>query len=470
MRIGLVGPSYEERSKPFDAQRTINLYPVADETKHGKEITALYGTPGLDLFATVGIGPIRGEFSSANGRAFVVSNTQLWEVTSGASTTVRGTLTSDVSIVTITENFTQLIICDGTDLYTLTYATNTFAKVSDIDFPGAATVTYLDGYAIVNPPDSGSFYISTIQDATAWDALDFATAEASPDKLVRVIASIGQLYLMGERTTEVWVDTADTEFPFEKVPGANIPVGCAAPHSVVEMDNTLVFVGKSENGQGIIYRFAGYSPQRISTFAIEYQLNKSTDLSELRAYTYQQDGHTFYVLTGGDLETSLVYDASTRQWHERAYLESDGSLSTHKSSCHMFAFGKHYVGDKENGNVYEMSLDVFDDAGAPLLSQRVFTHLFNEGKPFRCDSLRVDFEYGVGLTGEDAPLVWLNISEDGGFTWSPDYEASIGAIGNRNIRAVWRRLGMSSITGQITFRVSTADPVKRAICGAYLNE
>lgn len=468
MKIGLVGPSYVERSLPFDAQRSINLYPVVDETKQGKEVAALYGTPGLDLFQTVGIGPIRGVFSSANGRAFVVSATQLYEITSAGVITLRGTLTSDTTIVSITENFTQLIICDGTDLWTLVYSSNTFAVVSDGDLPDSSTVTYLDGYAIINKVSSGEFYISALQDATAWDALDFATAEASPDALVRVFASLGQLWLFGDRTTEVWYNSANVDFPFEKVSGANLPVGCAAAHSVVEMDNTIVWLGKTDLGQGIVYRASGYSPQRISTFAIEYAINKSTDLSAIRAYSYQQDGHTFYVLTGGDLETTLVYDASTQLWHERAYLEDDGTLSTHKSICHMFAFGKHYVGDRVNGNVYEMSLDFYDDAGREIRAERVFTHLNNEGNGLRVKSLQIDFEYGVGLNSGQgsAPVVWLQISEDGAKTWSPEYEASIGALGNYRARAVWRRLGQTD--SMMTFRVVITDPVKRAICGAYL--
>jgi hypothetical protein len=469
VKAGLVGPSYQERSLPFDAQRTVNLYPAIDETRKGKEVAALYGTPGLELFATVGIGAIRGVFCSANGRAFVISNTELYEITSGGSSTLMGTLTSDATIVTITENFTQLIICDQTDLYTLTYSTDTFAKVSDVHKPNAKTVTYIDGYAVINKVDSGEFYISDIQDATAWDALEFATAEQSPDKLVRVFAALGQLYLFGERTTEAWYNSADVDFPFEKVNGANMPVGCAAANSVVEMDNSIVWLGQAENGQGIVYRMQGYVPQRISTHAIEYAINRSTDLSNIRAYCYQQDGHTFYVMTGGNLETTLVYDASTQLWHERAYLEEDGSFSTHKGSCCMFAFGKHLVGDKTNGNIYHMSLDYFDDDGREIRAERTFTHISDEGKSFKVKSLQVDFEYGVGLTsgqGSD-PQCWLQVSDDGAKTWSPEYAASIGAIGNYKARAVWRRLGQTD--GMMTFKVVITDPVKRAICGAYVS-
>jgi hypothetical protein len=465
MKLGLVGGSYQERSLPFDAQRTVNLYPVVDETGQGKEPTALYGTPGLLIFNTCGIGPIRGLFYSTNGRLFAVSATQLYEVSSSGVETLRGTLITDVTKITMVENTTQLIICDSTNLYTFTYSTNTFAQVTDVDFPDAGTVTMLDGYTIVNKPNSGEFYISAIQNAASWDALDFATAESSPDGLVRVIALSGQLWLFGERTTEVWYNSGDVDFPFSRIEGARIEVGCASPLSVLTVDNSVFWLGKSDKGQGTVYRAAGYSPQRISTFAIEYALGKISDLSDVQAYTYQRDGHLFYILTGGGLETSLAYDVSTGLWHERAYLEEDGTYSTHLAYTCAFAYNKHLVGDKSNGNIYIMSPDYYDDNGREIKAMRTFTHICQEGQIFKVKEVIIDFENGVGLSGENAPQVWLRVSRDGGRTWGNELLASIGALGSYQTQARWRRLGYTNDI--LTFQVSISDPVKRAICGAY---
>lgn len=463
MKIGLVGPSYQEISLPFDAQRTINLYPIADP--QGKEVSALYGTPGLALFATCGVGPIRGEFSSTNGRAFVVSNTQLFEILSNGSSVLRGTLTSDLSIVSIEENTTQMAICDGTDIYIYTYSTDALA-VATLPFSPALTITYLDGYFIANT-SLGQFYISALQDGTSWAALDFATAESSPDGLVRVYASLGQLWLQGDRTTEVWYDSGDLNFPFAKIQGAKIETGTAAAHTSMNVDNTLFWLGKNKDGMGIVYRNAGYVPQRISTSPIEEKIIASGDLSLIRGYTYQKDGHIFYALTGGNLTTTFVYDVATSLWHERAFLELTGLFSTHKATTCMFIFRKHLVGDKTNGNVYEMSENYYDDAGSPIKSQRTFTHLNNEGKSFGIKRLQVDFEYGVGLnTGQGSdPVVWLRQSINGARTFGPELQGSIGKIGAYTTRNEWRRLGQTD--NQMTFQINITDPVKRSICGAY---
>lgn len=466
MKIALVGPSYTERSLPFDAQRTINLYPVLDESQMGKEVSALFGTPGLLLFATCGTGPIRGSFASANGRAFVISGMTLYEVFSDGTKSSLGTVDTVSFTCSFAENTSQLAVCDSISVYILDYATNVFTKIVTPNLPGAGTVTFQDGYFIVNNPDTGQFYLCALNDGLLWAALDFATAESSPDSLARVFSAFGNLWLFGDQTTEVWYDSGNVDFPFTRIEGAKMQTGCVAPHSVQEMDNSLFWLGKDRYGQGIVYRAQGYSPVRVSTHAIEYAISQATDLSLIVAYTYQDGGHLFYVLTGGGLPTTLVYDAATKMWHERAKLEDNGSFSSHMGATHMFAFGKHLVGDKDTGAIYEMSQAYFDDNGRAIKRQRVFTHIHEEAQRLRVKELQVDFEYGVGTSGQGLnPTAVLEVSTNGAKTWSPEYPAPIGAMGKYKTRAVWRRLGMSDI---FTFRLSVTDPVKIAICGAYM--
>lgn len=467
MKLGIFGGSNRARSLPFDAQRTLNLYLVMDEGGQGKEPAALYGTPGLTDFADVGSGPIRAQFTSATGRAFVVSGASLYELFTNGTSTLLGALESGTSICSVAENVTQLGICDGTDLYILTYSTDAFAKVTDGDFPGAGSVTFQDQYFIVNKPGTGEFYISTLGNGLSWASLDFATAESSPDDLVRVYSAYGQVWLMGEITTEVWYNSGDATFPFARVEGAKMQVGCASAHSVIDIDNSLYWLGKDKDGRGIVYMAQGYAAVRVSTHAMEKALRDITDYAAVRAYSYQEEGHLFYALTGGGLATTWVYDVSTKQWHERAYLEPDGSRTAHRAATHMFAFGKHLVGDKELGKVYEQSLDYYDDAGDEIFRQRTFTHLHNEDKRFTVNNLQVDFEPGVGLvTGQGSdPIARLEVSNDGGKTWSPEYFTRIGKIGKFKTRAVWRKLGQFDL---LTARVTITDPVKVAITGAYM--
>lgn len=465
MRLNLVGGSNQQRSLPFNAERTINLFPVIDE--RGADSASLYGTSGLDLFATVGSGEIRGSLVAGNGRAFVVSGSALFEIYSDGTSTNRGSLNGSSGIVTMAENGIQLAICDQEDGYTFTYSTDTFAQITDVDFPSAGAIAFIDGYFAVNENDTGRWYISGLYNGTAWDALDFATAESSPDKLNRVVNFLGYVGLFGDRTLEIWRNTGGSDFPFARV-SSSTPIGSTAPFTILSIDTSVYWVGNSEQGNGIVYQAQGFTPKRISNEYIERKLQAVSDPALLRSWSYQEQGHVFYVITGGDLETSLVYDLNTGVWHERAYLNQYGEYEQHRGSCIMNVFGKRLVGDRENGNIYDMSLDYYTDNGDYIKRVRVLTHLLDELKQIRYNSLTIGFETGVGLqSGQGSePLINLRVSSDGARTWSNLYSKSIGAVGKYQQEVTFRRLGISQ---QKTFEISTSEPVKIAITGAYLN-
>ncbi len=466
MKIALVGQTYQMRSLPFDAQRTVNMYPVLDQL--GKEVSALYGTPGLTTFATCASGPIRQEFYSTNGRAFALSGNEFYEITSTGAVTLRGTVTTFLSAATIDENPFQLALCDGTSLYIFTYATNVFERVTSANLPSPVrAVTYIDGYFAANIGSSGRFYISAINNGLTWAALDFASAESSPDELIRCINAVGQLWLFGERTTEIWSNTGASAFPFARISGAKMETGILALHTAVALDNSVLWVGRDSIGAGIVYRAEGFSPQRISNNAIELILQRAPNPSELRAYTYQQDGHTFYVITGGGLSTSLAYDLSTKQWHERAFMNDFGDYEPHLADCVMYAFSKHLVGSRRDGKIYEMRLDVYSDDGDEIVRERIYTHLSDEGKRLRFNQLELSMEVGVGLqTGQGSnPLVSMCLSRDGGLTWTGWVTREIGRVGQYLQKVVFNRLGIAE---QITFRIRISDPVKIALTGSYL--
>ena len=465
MKIKLVGASYQQRSLPFDAQRTINLFPITD--KEGADVASLLGTPGLTLFATCGAGVVRGGFTAGNGRVFFVSNNQLYELDSGGGSTVRGTITSFSGAVTFADNGLELGICDGTKAYILTYSSNVFAQITDADFPSSVgTIDFIDGYFVVNENATGKFYISALYNGSSWDALDFATAESSPDRLIRVINFVGQLGLLGESTLEIWRNTGDSTFPFSRISGS-VPIGTVSPYTVINIDTSVYWVGSNNQGNGIVYRAQGFTPTRISTETIERILQAEPNPELLRSWTYQQDGHVFLVITGGALETSLVYDLSTGLWHERAFLNEFGGYEQHLGSCCVYAFGKHLIGDRRNGNIYEMSLDVYSDNGSAIQRRRVYTHLLDELQQVRYNQLTIGFEQGVGLqSGQGSnPLVSLRISKDGARTWGNYYATSIGATGQYTKEVTFRRLGIQQIC---TFELTISDPVKVAITGSYL--
>lgn len=466
MKIGLVGPSYQEWSHPFNAERSVNLFPVLD--KSGKDVAALYGTPGLLLFGVAGIGPNRGNFAASNDRSFVVSAATLYELDSAGNAVSRGALLTGSGNVSIAENGSELAICDGANVYIFTYATNDFQKVTSTNLPVSGTITFIDGYFVVNKVDTGSFYISGLYDGFSWSALDFATAESSPDPLIRVFNALGQLWLLGSVTSEIWTNTGAAAFPFQKISGGKLDTGILAPLTTIAIENSLFFLGGDEFGNGFVYRTTSVTPRKISTEAIDLLISRASNKSNITAYSYQEKGHVFYVLTGGGLETTLAYDITTELWHERAYTNSEGNYETQLGVNAMFAFGKQLVGDKNNGNIYQMDMDFYSDNDSSICRERIYTHLFDDNKRIRYNKLNIGFETGTGLqTGQGInPLVALQLSKDGARTWSTSYTTTLGRAGAYQTQVTFRRLGIAQ---QMTFRIKISDPIKVAICGSYLD-
>jgi len=469
MKTPILGSSYVARSVNAADNRLVNLFPeIVPEA--GKEPAFLNRAPGLKLEVAVGNGPIRGLWV-LGGNLYVVSSSQLYKVTPAYAVTLIGSVTG-TGPVSIADNGTQLFVACNGPSYIYNSLTNVFQQITDPDFPGAVTVGYLDGYFVFNEPNSQKIWVTSLLEGTQVDPLDFASAEGSPDGVVGIIVDHGQLWVYGTNSIEVWYNSGNADFPFSRIQGAFNELGCAAAYSLAKMDNGLFWLGKDARGQGMVYRANGYSGQRISTHAIEWHIQQYGDLSDAIGYTYQQDGHSFYVLIFPSADTTWVYDVATQAWHERAGF-ANGDFTRHRSNCQAFFNNKVLVGDYQNANVYSFDLDDYSDNGSIqkwLRSWRALPTGQNNLKRTAHHSLQLDCESGTGLNlgqGSD-PEVMLRWSDDGGHTWSNEHWVSIGKIGEYYRRAIWRRLGMTLKLRDRVYEVSGTDPVKIAIMGAEL--
>jgi hypothetical protein len=401
MKTPILGSSYVVRSVNAADNRLVNLYPEVIP-EGGKEPAYLQRCPGLALKATVGLGPIRGLWSLKN-LMYVVSGQELYRVNAGYNATKLGDI-SGTGPVSIADNGTQIFIAANPDGFIYNTDTDVFQQITDEDFPGAVTVGYLDGYFVFNEPNSQRVWVTQLLDGLSIDPLDFASAEGSPDGLVSLIIDHREAWLFGTDSVEVWYNSGDPDFPLTRIQGAYNEIGCIAPYSVAKMDNSVFWLGADARGQGIVYRAQGYQAVRISTHAVEYAIQGYGNLADAVAYTYQQDGHTFYVLNFTDADTTWVFDAATGAWHERAGFRN-GDFKRHRGNCHARFNGDPIVGDYQNGRLYAFDLDVYADAGHTqkwLRSWRALPTGANNLNRTAHHSLQIDCETGVGLPGVDA--------------------------------------------------------------------
>jgi len=470
VKTPILGQAYVARSVNAADNRMVNLYPE-QTPENGKDVGFLNRAPGLRLLATVGSGPVRGLWQYG-GYGYVVSSNTLYRIDAAWNATVLGTV-SGSGPVSMTDNGTQLFVACNPLSYIYNATTGVFAQITDLDFPGAVTVGYIDGYFVFNQPNSQLLWVTQLLDGNSIDPQDFASAEGSPDGLAALIVDHREVWLFGTNSVEVWYDAGNSGFPLERIQGAFNEIGCAAPYSIAKLDNGLFWLGSDARGNGIVYRANGYTGQRVSTHAIEFAIQSYANISDAFAYTYQQEGHAFYVLTFPTGNATWVYDVATGAWHERAAFYN-GRFSRHASNCQMNFNNEIVVGDCASGNLYAFDLDVYADNGAPqkwLRSWRALQSGQNNLNRTAQHSLQLDCETGVGLnTGQgSSPQAMLRWSDDGGHTWSNEHWASMGAIGASGTRTFWRRLGMTDKLRDRVYEVSGSDPVKVTIIGAELS-
>ncbi len=359
-------------------------------------------------------------------------------------------------------------------------------QITDGDFPGAVTVDYLDGFFIFNRPGTNEIWMS--RDGLTIDPAEKRSATNSPDIVNSLMVNGDEIWVFGNSSTEVWYNAGNAGFPFAPVPGSySTTIGSASSYAVSKLDNSLFWLGQSAQGSLMVYRSEGYSGKRISTHAVDWQIQQYvipdslslTDRSPV-SYSYQQDGHSFYVVVFPDADTTWVYDVSTQAWHERCGFV-DGEFTRHRGNCQAFWRGSNgvtagsmtVIGDYENGNIYSFDLTVYEDNGETqkwLRSWRALPTGQNNLKRTAHHSLQLDCEAGVGTEDTGDPEIMLRWSDDGGHTWSNELTRpmGMGSLGEYGTRVIWRRLGMTTKLRDRVYEVSGTDPVKITIMGAEL--
>jgi len=312
------------------------------------------------------------------------------------------------------------------------------------------------------------FALAVDEVATAFDPLDIATKSSSADPIVEVAAIHGVLWLIGQLTSEIWAPSGAADFYFQRIPGAVIDHGSAAPYSLSQQDVALFWLSQDRQGHGIVVRGQDTSIQRISTNAIEQEIQTYTTISDAIGFCHQVEGHSFFVLVFPSADVTWVYDLSTGQWHRRASIDGNGVLHRWRANCFAFAYGMNLVGDYQNGKLYALDSTFFTDDGTAIPRIVSFPHMAEGGR--RCMYNQFQAKMMVGQIDntetDDPPLAALRFSDDAGQTYSNAVTQSIGASGQYLTSPQWQRLGMAR---DRVFELSWSANADIALAAAWIN-
>jgi len=500
-----VGPSYTAHSGAIADEECINLFAetlesqgsqTASKAYGGASAQALrsyYGTPGLRLgmdpsAITTTRNRMRGIIAMSlsklgfGGQAYGVLGDTVGElfpiVDSPFGYTVQfaaipgTTVVDDGKPVSMACNGQQILIVSAGHAYCLNLLTApTFTDVTSLLQGTPIKVEESDSYFIVTFDNTNEFQMSAPLDGLTWPGLQVNAVEVFPENIVSIITNHRELWVMGSQHIQPYQNTGSDNV-FDVIPGTLIEKGCAATFAPCRLDNSIFWVDEDERGGRSAWRSNGYTPVRVSTYAVEADLATYSDISGMTTYAYQDGGHLFWVLYIPGSQWSWVYDVPEGLWHKRASW-SNGQWGPHHSWNHVYAFGKHLVGDWASGNLYEMDLGLVDDNGAAIRRLRRAPTVSDEMQWIYHSELTVDIETGLGpqppLTDGNgnprAPQAMLRWSDDRGRTWSNEHVVDCGMAGQFKARAIWRRLGRSRYR---VYELSVSDPIQWAILDAYL--
>lgn len=433
--IECIGPSYLLPDRKSSSMRSINLFVRQIEgLGEGKKVV-LESVPGLVEVLDLG-DTIRGAYATED-RLFAVAGSTLYELTTLAAVS-RGSLLTSSGAVSMAHGRDQLVIVDGRNGYTLRLGSNTFAQIVDSDFRGSNSVAEVNGtFVFVDPTTfKDQFYLSAIDDASDFDALDFSSADAQPDNIVTHRVLKQEVLFFGVTSSEVWVYTGESEFPLSRYNSTPIDVGIVGGRALIEAADTLYFVGQTKSGSGIVFRLEGHQPRAISDAAVEAALQSSTDLSACSMWAFQLGGVEFVGVNAPGLETTRVFNTRTQLWHEQAQLV-DGDWQPFPIEFTAFFGGQHYA--MSGTKVYRLereSLDIGDD---PMTMERTWPHLVAPSlEPINYRELRLQCTTGTGGT------VTLEVSNDGGYNFGSPLARSLGTTGRYAHPVRWFPLGSAA--------------------------
>lgn len=431
MEIPIVNGIYTDAGADFRVSYPVNMRPVAVATG----ISAYYLRPcdGITHLSD-GPGNDRGGINW-NGRHIRVMGRYLVEISAEGRVSRLGDV-GDGGQCSFDYGFDRLAIAAGGKLHYLQGSTLT--TVTDPDAGTVKDLIWVDGYYLLT--DGEYLIVTELNDPTSINPLKYGSSEVDPDPVLGVLKLRNEPHALNRYTIEVFENAGGAGFPFARINGAQITRGVAGTHAATVWNDAIAFVGGGRNEAVSVYLGANAQTTRIATDEVDRILAgySAAQLSECIVES-KVDGGENCLLVHLPGET-LCYDATASSGIGQPVWFVLRSSGRYRGRNLVHVDGRWYVGD-----TWSPELGYLDDRdgrhfGADVPWEFATPVLYNGGKSGIIHRLEL-----TGLTGRAPfgldPTVTTAHSHDGA-TWSQEWPARTGRLGERDARVCWFGLGM----------------------------
>tara|TARA_R110002050_G_scaffold124575_3_gene243768 strand:+ start:2941 stop:4461 length:1521 start_codon:yes stop_codon:yes gene_type:complete len=492
--INIAGGTNKNRSRSLNSQRTVNFYP--EQSEGGKSPFVLQSFPGQTAFGAAGFSGIIHDNGAyrMNERMYRVISGILFLVLDTGVHVSKKTLISQVGDtnpikgkVSFADDGANLVMVfkesanDTTVAYSYIEETETLIPLNTSPFDEANSVAYLNNQFLYF--QEKFWFVSNVGDPTTINGLNGAGAESYPDKIVRGYVFNQFVYILGERTTEVWYNSGVGKPPFERVQGRIFNVGLGAKESIANNDSVMYWLGDDRK----IYATTGGQAEVISTVSVTSDIESFDVVDDAVGFTFTFENQNFYAITFPTAGKTWCMSEGLGKsgWFELssdANFENDGKIDgIYNVFTAIECYGKILMPiiNSDDGGVNYLDVNAYSNGVKGGISKnlirrnRTLAPITGDiagvpGKRMQMSRFELICEKGVGnISGAGVdPKIMIEASYDGGKTFGHGTWMKIGRLGDNSVRAEW--FSLKSFY-ELTIRITTSDPVLYSLHAAAMD-
>lgn len=368
-------------------------------------------------------------------------------------------------------------ITAGTVYYVKSVVSSTTFTISVVPY-GTAITFSTTGAGAIFVTNSGQLQLGSIT--------------SHPGTIVACNTLHRRIFLFSQNFTEVWENAGlGTNLPFRRNNSLLMEVGTPAIASVSVGFDRMFFLAQDRDGLAGVMEVRGTESILTSNRALDYQLAQyaaGAGVADARGILIKENGLIFYRLNFTAANHTFVLNVSmstaeTPRWHEEEVLNGD----RHPAQTHAYFNGVNFYGSYNAPIFYIVSDQVATNDGQQIRRMRIGKQITPEGyNRLRIDRFQVDLIQGSLVTDQRGfvaipgleniqvapyapnaqPTVYLSVSKDGGQSYGYNLHSTMGKVGERTHRTVWRKVGTTPRGQGFVPRIEFYEPIPFTILGA----